>query len=106
MSVALVKALAGSVLVSTLFSFSLIKFVRVRALGSFLQLLGAGCLVIMVVTHVCEVLHLLPWMQWGRERSVGHYLDFSSAALGLTLFLAGYALTKRRAPGPHSSSQR
>ncbi len=29
-------------------------------------------------------------MQWGHENSVGHYLDLSSAVLGLTLFPLGY----------------
>ena len=65
---------------------------------SFLQLLGAGCLVIVVLSHVFEALHLFPWMHWGAERSVGHYLNISSAVLGLTLFPTGYllhALTER-----------
>jgi hypothetical protein len=37
-------------------------------------------------------------MHWGLEHSLGHYLDFWSAVLGLTLFPIGYllhALTKR-----------
>src|SRR5438874_7170728 len=60
--------------------------VRESTLGSFLQLLGAGCLVVVVLTHLCEALHLFPRMQWGSEHSVGHYLDLRSAVLGLTLF--------------------
>ena len=55
---------------------------------------------VVVVTHVCEALHLLPSMYWGQPQSVGHYLDLSSAVLGLTLFPIGYllhALTKRHA---------
>ena len=51
-----------------------------------------------VLTHVSEALRLFPWMQWGLEDSDGHYLDFWSAVLGLTLFPVGYllhALTKR-----------
>lgn len=100
MSVTLVKALAGLVLAGTLFSVSLLGFVRVKALSSFLQLFGAGCLVIMVSTHICEALHFFPSMQWGQERSVGHYLDFCSAVLGFTLFPVGYALAKRRSVRP------
>ena len=64
---------------------------------SFLQLLGAGCLVLVVLTHVSEALDLFPWMHWGLEDSVGHYVDFWSAVLGLSLFPIGYllhALTK------------
>jgi hypothetical protein len=52
------------------------------------------------VTHICEGLHLFPWMHWGLKHSLGHYLDFWSAVLGLTLFPIGYllhAVTKRRA---------
>jgi hypothetical protein len=67
---------------------------------SFLQLIGAGCLVIVALTHVSEALDLFPWMRWGRESSLGHYLDLSSAVLGLTLFPTGYfldALGKQRA---------
>jgi hypothetical protein len=50
-----------------------------------------------VLTHVSEALQLFPWMHWGSEHSVGHYLDFTSAVLGLTLFPVGYlfhAITK------------
>ena len=50
-----------------------------------------------VLTHVSEALQLFPWMHWGGEHSVGHYLDFTSAVLGLTLFPLGYlfhAITK------------
>ena len=71
---------------------------REKCMCSFLQLLGAGCLVVVVLTHVSEALHLFPWMYWGLEHSVGHYLDLWSAVLGLTLFPIGYllhALTKR-----------
>ena len=57
-----------------------------------LQLVGAGCLMLVVLTHVAEALHLFPWMQWGMEHSVGHYLDLFSAIFGLTLFPIGYLL--------------
>ncbi len=50
------------------------------------------CLVIVVLTHICEALGLFPWMGWGAEHSAGHYLDLSSAVLGLTLFPAGYLI--------------
>ena len=38
---------------------------------SFLQLVGAGCLVIVVLAHVFEALHLFPLMRWGQEQSIG-----------------------------------
>jgi hypothetical protein len=76
--------------IGMLFAGSLILFVRERTVCPLLQLLGAWCLVMVVLTHVAEAFHLLPWMQWGREHSAGHYLDFGSAVLGLTLFPVGY----------------
>ncbi len=83
-----------------LFSGSLVWFRRRKTSCSFLQLLGAACLVMVVLTHVCEALHLFPWMHWGLEHSIGHYLDMWSAVLGLTLFPIGYlfhALGKQHA---------
>jgi hypothetical protein len=59
---------------------------------AFLQLLGAGGLVVVVLTHIAETFGLLPWMQWALEQSAGHYLDLWSAILGLTAFPAGYLL--------------
>ena len=100
MSVALLKALVALVPACMLFCGSVILFFRRKTGGSSLQLLGAGCLVVVVFTHVSEALHLFPWMGWGLEHSVGHYLDFWSFVFGLTLFPAGYlfdALTKRHA---------
>jgi hypothetical protein len=67
-------------------------FFRGRTVWSFLQLLGAGCLVVVVLTHFCEARHLFPRMGWGDKHSIGHYLDFGSALLGLTLFPVGYLL--------------
>jgi hypothetical protein len=100
MNVTLLKALAALVPVCMLFSWSVVLFFRGRTLCSFLQLLGAGCLVMVILTHISEALDLFPWMHWGLPNSVGHYLDFLSAILGLTLFPVGYlchVLTKRRA---------
>lgn len=100
MNVTLLKALVALVPACIVFSASVVLFFRGKTLPSYLQLLGAGCLLVVVLTHVSEALHLFPWMHWGREHSVGHYLDFVSAVLGLSLFPLGYllhALTKMRA---------
>ena len=75
-----------------LFSGSVVLLYRGKTVSSFLQLLGAGCLMVVVFTHVSEAFHLLPWMRWGLEHGIGHYLDFGSAVLGLTLFPVGYLL--------------
>lgn len=96
----LLRALIALVPACMLFSGSVVLFLRGKTVSSFLQLLGAGCLVLVVLTHVSEALHLFPWMHWGLDHSVGHCLDFWSALLGLTLFPIGYllhAVTKRRA---------
>jgi hypothetical protein len=92
------KALIALVPVGVLFVGSVVLFFEKQTISTFLQLLGAACLVVVVVTHVCESFHLFPSMHFGREHSVGHYLDFWSAVLGLSLFPVGYllhALTNR-----------
>jgi hypothetical protein len=85
-------ALAALVPVCMPFAGSAVLFSRGKTVCSFLQLLGAGCLVMVVLTHVSETLRLFPWMHWGLEHSAGHYLDLGSAVLGLTLFPIGYLL--------------
>ena len=92
----LLRSLVALVPTSALLAASVIVYTRARSTGSLLQLVGAGCLVIVVLTHVFEALDLLPWMQWGRPHSVGHYVDMWSAVLGLTLVPAGYVLRRIR----------
>jgi hypothetical protein len=73
-------------------------FSKTGTMSALLQLLGAGCLIVVVLAHICEALDVLPWMGWGLPNSIGHYLDLGSAAFGLTLFPIGYlwhALTRR-----------
>ena len=51
-----------------------------------------------ILAHLCEVLHLLTWMGWGLEHSPGHYVDLLGAVVGVTLFPLGYlvdALARR-----------
>jgi len=92
------KALVALVPTLVLFSGSAVLLSRTRTMAALLQLLGAACLVAVVLTHLCEAFDLFPWMGWGLPNSVGHYLDLGSAVLGFTLFPIGYlwhALTKR-----------
>lgn len=96
----LTKALLLGVPVCALLSYSALAFCRRKTLGSFLQWLGAICLAIVILSHVCEALQLLPSMGWGLKHSAGHYIDLSSAVMGLTLFPLGYllqAIARRRA---------
>jgi hypothetical protein len=90
--VTLVRALVALAPAGMLFAGSAVLFFRGKTVGSLLQLLGSGCLVVVVLTHVSEALHVFPWMHWGHERSAGHYLDLWSAVLGLTMFPVGYLL--------------
>jgi hypothetical protein len=100
MNVILLKALVASVPVCMLFFGAVGWFFRGKTLYSFLQLLGAGCFVLVILAHISEGLHMFPWIHWGLEHSPGHYLDLSNAVLGLTLFPTGYllhSLAKRHA---------
>ena len=92
MNATLSIALVASLPTGMLFCGSVVLFIREKTVWSFLQTIGAGCLVLVVLTHVSEALHFFPWMQWGLEQSAGHYLDFWSAVLGATLFPIGYLL--------------
>jgi hypothetical protein len=73
-----------------LFCGAIILFRRERSVSSFLQLIGAGCLIVVVLTHVAEALRLFPSMQWGLPHSLGHYVDFGSVVLAFVLFPVGY----------------
>jgi hypothetical protein len=100
MNITLIRALAVLALVSVILIVLTTMFARQRKVSLLVQLVGAGCLTVVALTHVCEALHLFPWMHWGEEHSIGHYLDLASAILGLTLFPLGYllrGLTKRSA---------
>ena len=81
------------------FGSSVALVAKEQSAWTFLQLLGAGLLMVMVLAHVAEAFDLLPWMGWGLADSVGHYIDLISAAAGSTLFPVGYAvrvIAKRR----------
>jgi len=72
MNTTLVKALAALVPTPALVALSVITFAKRRSLPSIVQLARAGCLVVVVLTHVAEALQLLPSMQWSEEHSIGH----------------------------------
>lgn len=88
----LTRVLIMSVPVGILLAGSATLFLRRKTLSSLLQLFGASCLVIVVLAHLCEALHLLPSMGWGLVRSPGHYLDAGGTVLGLTFFPLGYLI--------------
>ena len=66
----------------------------------FLTATGAGGLLVVVLTHVTEELHLIPSMYRGNPGSVRHCLDLSGGVVSLTPFPIGHlleALVKRQA---------
>jgi hypothetical protein len=98
MNTTLFRALVGLVPACMLFFGSVFWFFRDKTRWALLQLIGAGCLLVVLLAHLAEALELFPWMGWGLEHSAGHYLDLWSAVFGLTLFPTGYlfhALTRR-----------
>jgi hypothetical protein len=61
-----------------------------------LMLLGSGSLIVVVLTHVAEALHIFPSMGWGLPHSAGHYLDLVSAILGCALLSLAFLIALRR----------
>jgi len=88
----LIRALLALLPVGMLLSGAIVWFHRGRTLPTLLQLVGATGLMLVAFWHLSEALHWFPRMQWGLERSYGHYVDMWSALLGLTLFPLGYLL--------------
>jgi hypothetical protein len=77
-------------LVALILCGSILQFAKRKTVWRLLQLLGAACLSLVVLTHVAEALHVFPEMGWGEPNSAGHYLDLISAVLGLILLPLGY----------------
>jgi hypothetical protein len=88
----LTRLIAISIPVCLALVFSLRALMKKRSLGSLVQLIGAVCLVIVVLAHMAEAFHLFPQMGWGFPNSPGHYLDLSSAIIGISLFTFGCVL--------------
>ena len=89
----LLRAFAVLLPVSLVLAASAIAYARGRKTAAALQMVGAACLMIVVLTHVLEAFNLLPSMHfWGEPRSWGHYLDLASAVMGLALLSLGYLL--------------
>jgi O-antigen ligase len=72
------------------FVASVVALAQERNAPSFMRLLGAGCLIMVVLAHVAERFDFFPSMGWGLPESTGHYVDLVSAVAGLILLPAGY----------------
>ena len=60
MNPTLLKAAIAFLPVSAWLAYSVVIFLRGKSLPTGLQLLGAGCLLLVVLTHVAEALRLFP----------------------------------------------
>ncbi|HYM74437.1 MAG TPA: hypothetical protein VE377_00540 [Candidatus Dormibacteraeota bacterium] len=92
MNPTLLKTLFATVPTLPLFLASVIMLVKEKRPWSVLQFVGTTGMMMVLFTHLCEALQLFPWMEWGQGNSVGHYLDLSSAVLGVTFFPLGFLL--------------
>jgi len=90
MSPASLKALPALFPACLLLLGSGITFFRQKVWATGMQLVGASAVVMVVLTHICEALHLFPAMHWGLADSAGHYVDLVGAVLGFGLFPTGY----------------
>jgi hypothetical protein len=97
----IVKLAIALVPVLLLLCGSVVLFRTTQSMWVSFQLLGSMFLGVVVLAHICEAFGIFPWMRWGSEGSIGHYLDLGSLLLGLTLFPFGfcfYALKTERHP--------
>lgn len=92
MDATLLKSLVALVPACLLLSGSVVIFRRTKTVSTVMQLVGAGCVVAVVLAHICEALHLFPGMRWGLEHSTGHYVDLTCALVALMFFPTGYLL--------------
>jgi hypothetical protein len=52
---------------------SIVLLSKTKNVGSLLQVLGAGCLNLVILAHIAEALHWFAFMHWGQEHSIGHW---------------------------------
>jgi hypothetical protein len=93
-----VALIAIGILVGATICGSILRFAKKKTRWRLLQLLGAACLGIVVLTHIAEAFHVFPEMGWGEPTSAGHYLDLTSAVLGIILLPLGYIADALSAP--------
>jgi hypothetical protein len=82
MNPTLAVALIIGVPIPLLFILAGRRFIHTPTLSGLFVVLGSGSLLVMVLTHVAEGLHLFPSMGWGQRHSPGHYLDLVGVYAG------------------------
>jgi hypothetical protein len=93
----LLKAVAALAPAGMLLVGSTRQLSRGKGTAAVFQFIGAICFVVVIIAHLAEALSWFPWMHWGLDDSVGHYIDLLAAIGGLALFPIGYpfgALTR------------
>ena len=88
MNLAVAKDVLALAATAALFAGATVLYGRRRGIDFLLLLVGAGCFVVVALTHVFETFGLFPTLGWGQPRTVGHYIDLAAAIVGLTLVLA------------------
>jgi hypothetical protein len=63
-----VRLLAIGIPVCAVLWVTAIGFARERTVWRLLQFIGAVFLLVVVLAHIAEAYHLIPWMHWGRKR--------------------------------------
>lgn len=77
------RLIAIATVVGAIICASVWQLSKQRIAWRFVQLIGAAFLGVVVLTHVAERFSLFSTMGWGQPNTVGHYLDFTSAAVEL-----------------------
>ncbi len=88
MYLATTKSILALLLTSVVFAAVMLRRRR-STIATTLLAFGTAFFVIIAIAHVFEALALLPAFGWGQPRSTGHYIDLTSAVLGITLIVAG-----------------
>lgn len=100
----LLRAALLAVPIMAVLGYAARAYRRSHAGWSLILSVGALCFAVVILTHVAEALHLFPAMGWGEPRSVGHYIDLSSATGGIVLLTVEFALRFRSISRLRSSS--
>lgn len=88
MNTTLVVAVVIGVPILLLFMLAGRQLIHAPTLTGVFVVLGSGSLLVMVLTHVAEGLHLFRFMGWGQRHSPGHYLDLVSVYAGIAFLVA------------------
>ena len=84
------KVIVFGIPVFNAFAASALAFAKEKTLIALMQLIGAVCLLVVVFTHFLEAFDLWSSMGWGKANTPGHYVDLTSATIGVIFLAVGY----------------